>query len=1302
MKIHQRSALARLGLVLMVLILAGMACTLSGGGDKKKQPTVAANATITPPATRTPFATFTPFPSLTPGQGFQALPTATRIVLNPTGVFIPTWTPISTVYPYDVRIAYPVDGSQVAGYITIVGSASHPRFLQYALEWGPDPNPGNLWYPITAPQRFPVLNGGLGAWNTTLVSDGTYQVRLHVWLNDGTETFDWANALRVSNKQPTAVPTLTKTPKPNKPPTINPIPSQEVAAGQALKIDVTTKDPDKDTVNLFVSSSNTSIANPQVSGLSQITIAGVTAGAATITVTANDNHGGLANTAFIVTVKGQNHAPVINPILSQTLNINQTLDITVTASDADGDPLTLTADTDNAGIVIPSVLTNTTVRLTGVAVGTANVTVTVNDGKGGVIKTTFQVLVGQPNQPPVIQMIAPQTMTAGNTLNVGYTASDPDNDALQQTVGSDTLSVVTASISTPGTIQLIAVNPGTATVTLTVNDGKNAPVIATFAVTVVAGNAPPSLNAIAPQTMNAGQTLDVAYSASDPEGDPLAVSASSDNPGVVSANPGAPGVITLVAAGAGTATVTVSVNDGHNAAVSTTFTVSVAAPNQPPVIQPIGGQAMNVGQALDVAYSASDPENDPLAVSASSDNPNVVSANPGAPGVITLNALAGGSANVTVSINNGHNPAVGTTFAVSVTAPNMPPSIQPIGGQAMNIGQALDVAYSASDPEGDPLAVSASSDNPGVVSANPGAPGVVTLNALAGGSANVTVTVNDGHNPAVSTAFAVSVAMPNQPPSIQPIGGQTMNVGQALDVAYSASDPEGDPLAVSASSDNPGVVSANPGAPGVVTLNALAGGSTNVTVTVNDGHNAAVSTVFAVSVGVPNANPALAPIGSQSVNVGASLSVPVSASDPDGDPLTVSAVSDNPAVASALASSAVEVLVTGVAPGSANITVGADDGKGGSATTMFVVTVVGVNNPPVIQLSGDQSLKVGEQISVPVTIYDPDGDPVTVTAIAQDGNIVSASAVGTDTITLQGLNPGSTAVQVTADDAKGGVVNAAFNVTVSAQAPSFDVMAYPVLPDVSQSMAASLSQLYQSGVSNFGVQAGAFSKVGDDAMDSPNFMVPFATGQYDLSGHDGVQGVIDVYNGTPVRPAIDPGLNSFNVDSVAAGSGYGIDSLSSPAPAVPPCDTLGGTALSCEFQATKPSIALISFSAPNVVYMNPDQFRAELQSLVADSMSNYGVIPVLATIPAGGGYSTDQLAPYNQVIVEVATQSGVTGIPLWNLARAMQERGISDPNSVAPEGPANFSDSALNYGYNIRNLTALQTLKAVRQAVGIN
>ncbi|MEW6577808.1 MAG: hypothetical protein AB1435_01300, partial [Chloroflexota bacterium] len=194
--VKRRSKLARLGLALLILVVIGTGCSLSGGDgggkDAETQPT--APPTITPPMTRTAFPTFTPFPTLTPGGPIFTGPTATRIVLAPTFTPFPTpfftWTPQVTAYPYDVRISYPVDGSQVAGYITIVGSASHPRFLQYALEWGPDPNPANLGYPLLSPRNQTVINGGLGAWNTTNVNDGVYQIRLHVWLNDGTETFD--------------------------------------------------------------------------------------------------------------------------------------------------------------------------------------------------------------------------------------------------------------------------------------------------------------------------------------------------------------------------------------------------------------------------------------------------------------------------------------------------------------------------------------------------------------------------------------------------------------------------------------------------------------------------------------------------------------------------------------------------------------------------------------------------------------------------------------------------------------------------------------------------------------------------------------------------------------------------------------------------------------------------------------------------------------------------------------------------------------------------------------------------------
>ncbi len=1669
---HSRFSLwIRPGLVMVILLLAGLACSLSTGDDEKTDsdsvPTLAAS--ITPPGTRTPIPSFTPFRTSTPTQGFAAQPTPTRLA------FFPTWTPFqyqttpyyyyATAYPYDVRISYPVDGSQVAGYLTIVGSASHPRFLQYALEWGPHPNPSNLWYPLSGPQRRTVINGGLAAWDTRTVNDGTYQLRLHVWLTDGTETYALVTAIRVSNTQATAVPTQTPTPRPNQAPRLDPIPGQVLDAGQSSVLTVVVSDPDGDPISLFVSSSNPAIVGVQATAANQITISGVTAGTATVTVTANDNRGGLVSTAFLVTVRGQNRAPTISPLVSQTIDVGQTRNLAIAASDPDGDSLTVTAISNAPAVLTATAVNATTVQITGVTAGTAYVTVTASDGKGGVVNTAFQVTVGRVNRaptidqipttqnltvgstvnvtyvatdpdgdritatansdtpgvvtaeitstgiirlsaisagyatvtlavrddlattigtfavavttgnrPPTLAGIPPQTMSVGETRDVSYIALDPDGDALTPnansdnasvvmasvtapgtirllaqgagtatvtltvsdgrnpavstsftvsvaalniapsietipmqiladgetrnvaytavdpdgdsltatassdntsvvtasvpsagtirleaisagtatvtltvqdgknpavtmpftvevvsnappsvdpiaaqslmvtesldvpynatdpegdtltvTVTSDNTGVVTASISTPGTVRLAAVSAGTATitlsvddgrnpavtttfavtvqdvndpptvnpidaqelatgevrdvfygasdadgdpltataasdndsvvqaavnvagvitltasnegaatVTLTVSDGKNSPVTTTFAVTVKQANVPPTIDPIGPQSLTAGESLDVPYTASDGNGDSLTVTASSDNPGVVTAGVSAPGVIQLSGVAAGTATVTVSVNDGVNTPVTTTFGVSVAPANVPPVIDPIGPQNLTVGDSLDVAYAARDDNGDPLTVTASSDNPGVVTAGVSAPGVIQLSGVAAGTATVTVSVNDGVNPPVTTTFSVNVAMANVPPVIDPIGPQTLVAGGVLDVAYAARDDNGDLLTVTATSDNPGVVTAVVSAPGMINLSALSAGSATVTVSVNDGVNPAVTTTFSVNVAAPNVPPVIDPIGPQSMTAGQSLDVAYAARDDNGDPLTVTATSDNPGVVNAFVSAPGVINLSAVAGGTATVTVSVSDGINPPITTTFTVNVAAPNVPPVIDPIGPQSMTAGQSLDVAYAARDDNGDPLTVTATSDNPGVVNAFVSAPGVINLSAVAGGTATVTVSVSDGINPQVTTAFLVTVQGVNNPPSIQPNPipNQSVNAGEQVTVAIVVSDPDGDLVVVTALSQNQGIAEAQAVGGDSIVITGVAPGDTWVDVTLDDANGGVLTTSFNVIVAQAQPTFNLMDYPVVPAISGQMAQSLQQVYWSGMTNFGNQAGAFAKVGDDAMDSDNFMKPFAVpGSYNLDSFGGLQALIDVYAATSVRASIDPTINSFNVDSVAAEEGYGIENLSGPTPAGPPCDVLGGTPLSCEYQATRPSIALISFSAPNVTYMNPDQFRSELQVLVLDSLSTYGVIPVLATIPAGNGYTTEQLAPYNQAIVEVASQSGTGGIPLWNLWRAMQERGISDPNSVAPQGPADFS--ALNYGYNIRNLTALQTLEAVRQAAGM-
>ncbi len=194
-------------LLLLLTLLAG-ACNLTSAPQNQ--------------LSLTEVLTNTPQPSRT-AVGGQSVPTTlpistlnapttqplqlpgTSIALPPTFILYPTSTP----FPISIFILSPIPGNVVAGNVQVLGAAIHPQFLQYQLEYGPDPNPGNLWYPATGIVQTPVLNGLLGIWNTTVVQDSTYQLRLHVTLRDGTSLVTVVNNIRIQNQAPTPIPSAT-------------------------------------------------------------------------------------------------------------------------------------------------------------------------------------------------------------------------------------------------------------------------------------------------------------------------------------------------------------------------------------------------------------------------------------------------------------------------------------------------------------------------------------------------------------------------------------------------------------------------------------------------------------------------------------------------------------------------------------------------------------------------------------------------------------------------------------------------------------------------------------------------------------------------------------------------------------------------------------------------------------------------------------------------------------------------------------------------------------------------------------
>ncbi|HYO87831.1 MAG TPA: PKD domain-containing protein, partial [Candidatus Limnocylindrales bacterium] len=187
-------------LLILLVALAASACNLVA--ESALTPTVNATTTVeTTPGTITPTSTLF-IPTLSGQVPTAIFPTS---IIRPTAILPPTAQPL----PIRIVIVSPTPGSIIAGSISVFGSAVAPNFLQYQLEYGPEPNTGNLWYPADSVRFAPVQNGLLGQWNTSPLNDGVYTLRLRVFLRDGTVLTTSVNGLQVRNARPTPQPTAT-------------------------------------------------------------------------------------------------------------------------------------------------------------------------------------------------------------------------------------------------------------------------------------------------------------------------------------------------------------------------------------------------------------------------------------------------------------------------------------------------------------------------------------------------------------------------------------------------------------------------------------------------------------------------------------------------------------------------------------------------------------------------------------------------------------------------------------------------------------------------------------------------------------------------------------------------------------------------------------------------------------------------------------------------------------------------------------------------------------------------------------
>jgi hypothetical protein len=110
-------------------------------------------------------------------------------------------------------ITSPQDRDVVRGVLVIKGTAVNPSFWKYEVYYAPEPNPNDQWHLLGLYEQQ-VTDGRLETWDTSLVPDGTYSLRLRVVRIDGNYDEYYVREISVANVQiqPTDTPTSTPTP----------------------------------------------------------------------------------------------------------------------------------------------------------------------------------------------------------------------------------------------------------------------------------------------------------------------------------------------------------------------------------------------------------------------------------------------------------------------------------------------------------------------------------------------------------------------------------------------------------------------------------------------------------------------------------------------------------------------------------------------------------------------------------------------------------------------------------------------------------------------------------------------------------------------------------------------------------------------------------------------------------------------------------------------------------------------------------------------------------------------------------
>ncbi|MBI3350329.1 MAG: putative Ig domain-containing protein, partial [Burkholderiales bacterium] len=654
-------------------------------------------------------------------------------------------------------------------------------------------------------------------------------------------------------------------PYPNQTPVFSQAPLAQAQAGSPYIYRATAEDPEHSTLTWVMLQGPRGATLDAATGLLSWTPTADSPEQTSVVLRVYDTRGAYATQAFVITTAGANKAPVLDLPPSVRLVEGQAFTLPVIAADPEGHPLSYAANGLPPGARFDS-QRNVFEWTPGYdAAGEyRNLSFTVSDGINTVTRS-LTVIVDQANAPPVLGGIPDRTVRQGDPVQFTLRATDIDSQTL--TYSADLLPPGATLDPNTGVFNWVPPLDSAPAYTLRfrVTDGETT-VERAVHFTVLNVNAAPVFAPVVNANVLEGQALTLLLNAVDP-----------DNPRYVPQVRLADG--TLSAPETTLPTVTYSVNglpdgasfdsvtgtlhwtpdytqagsyqlvvtatdngDGTGTPLSTSMTVPITVlnANRPPVVPAQQNLTVQKGQTIDVPFSVTDADGNPLnlaftvtlkglpyAVSVNGQPTregggtplfNLVSTGNGTgylritPGdrdrgdyIVTLSATDngdGGGAKAALSAS--------TTFVVKVASASEPPLIATIGPKVAIVGQPLQFTIKATDLDQDALAFTANGKPASatlVAGAQYGSAVFTwTPTAADAGTTSITFVVTDSAGNTDSQTVAVTVRNNNVAPILQPIGNRSVAEGQLLDLQFLATDANGDTLTYSIANAPPGAV----------------------------------------------------------------------------------------------------------------------------------------------------------------------------------------------------------------------------------------------------------------------------------------------------------------------------------------------------------------------------------------------------------------------------------------------------------------------------------------------------------------